>query len=97
MNTKGKGSRREREVKKILETEGYNCTKAGASLGIFDIIAINTEHIRLIQVKSNMITKKEIMGIKNFHNHPVNTIKEIWIKKDYKEWKIINVSEAIDG
>ena len=97
MNTKSKGSRREREVKKILENEGYNCTKAGASLGIFDIIAMNTMHIRLIQVKSNSISKKEIIGIKDFCNHPANAVKEVWIKKDYKKWKIINVSEEIDG
>lgn len=53
MNRKAKGSRRERQARNILEKDGYLVTKAGASLGAFDIIAIKPGDVRLVQVKSN--------------------------------------------
>ena len=39
MNGKAKGARAERRVIRILEAAGYVCTKAGSSLGLFDVIA----------------------------------------------------------
>lgn len=53
MNTKAKGSRNERRSIALLEVAGYQCTKAGASLGVFDVIAIGSRDIVLLQVKSN--------------------------------------------
>lgn len=50
---KRKGARRELQAVRQLEELGYLCTKAGGSLGAFDIIAIGHSHDRLIQVKSN--------------------------------------------
>jgi Holliday junction resolvase len=38
MNHKGKGARAERRVMKLLKAEGYTCTRAGNSLGMFDVI-----------------------------------------------------------
>jgi Holliday junction resolvase len=37
--SKAKGSRAERRAIRLLEADGYVCTKAGGSLGVFDIIA----------------------------------------------------------
>jgi len=37
---------------KILEAAGYVCTKAGGSLGVFDVIAIGPSDVRCVQVKS---------------------------------------------
>ena len=53
MNCKAKGSRRERQARKILETAGYHVVKAGGSLGTFDLIALGPRGARLVQVKSN--------------------------------------------
>ena len=36
----------------LLESCGYVCTKAGGSLGLFDVIGIGARDIRLLQVKS---------------------------------------------
>jgi Holliday junction resolvase len=52
MNTKAKGSRAERRAMKILEAAGYICTRAGVSLGLFDVIAIGPTDVRLVQVKA---------------------------------------------
>jgi Holliday junction resolvase len=53
MNTKKKGSKNERRSIRILEAAGYCCLKAGASLGVFDIVGIGSHDIVLCQVKSN--------------------------------------------
>ena len=51
MNSKAKGTRAERRAIRILETAGYICTKAGGSLGLFDVIAIGRVDVRAVQVK----------------------------------------------
>ena len=38
---------------KLLEAMGYTCTRAAASLGVFDIVAIGSIDFILVQVKSN--------------------------------------------
>jgi Holliday junction resolvase len=52
VNTKRKGTRAERRAIRILEAFGSVCTKAGGSLGLFDVIAIGPANVRLIQVKA---------------------------------------------
>lgn len=52
-NCKAKGSRNERRSMALLEAAGYQCTKAGGSLGVFDIIGIGSQDIVLLQAKSN--------------------------------------------
>lgn len=53
MNAKRKGSRNEHRTMQLLEASGYACTRAAASLGIFDIIGVGATDIVLVQVKSN--------------------------------------------
>jgi hypothetical protein len=52
VNTKAKGTRAEHRAMRILEAAGYVCTRAGASLGLFDVIAIGPSDVRLLQVKA---------------------------------------------
>jgi Holliday junction resolvase len=52
MNTKAKGTRAEHRAMRLLEAAGYSCTRAGASLGLFDVIAIGAVDVRCIQVKA---------------------------------------------
>lgn len=51
-NAKAKGTRAERRAIRILEAAGYACTKAGGSLGIFDVIGIGPVDVRCLQVKA---------------------------------------------
>ena len=53
MNTKAKGNRNERRTMKLLEAAGYSCTRAAASLGVFDVIGISGTDFLLVQVKTN--------------------------------------------
>lgn len=53
MNAKKKGTKNEHKTMALLEASGYSCTRAGASLGVFDVIAIGSRDIVLVQCKSN--------------------------------------------
>jgi Holliday junction resolvase len=79
MNAKAKGTRAERRAIKQLEGEGYLCTKAGASLGLFDVIAIGATHVRCLQVKAgtrycSAIEREQLVLCRV----PPNVSKEIW-------------------
>lgn len=53
MNTKAKGSRNERRSKAIFESAGYECCKAGASLGAWDLVCVGSTDFVLCQCKTN--------------------------------------------
>src|SRR5262245_26631870 len=53
MNCKRKGTKNEHRSIAILEAAGYKCTRAAASMGVFDVIAISATDVVLCQVKSN--------------------------------------------
>ena len=52
MNAKAKGTRNEHRSIVLLEAAGYACTRAAASLGVWDIIAIGSTDVVLLQVKT---------------------------------------------
>lgn len=53
MNAKRKGTRNEHRSIALLESAGYRCTRAAASLGEWDIIGIGSTDVVLCQVKTN--------------------------------------------
>ncbi len=52
MNAKRKGTRNEHRSMTLLESAGYSCTRAAASLGAFDIIGVGSTDVILLQVKT---------------------------------------------
>lgn len=91
IRTKAKGSRRERQAKVMLESQGYLVMHAAASLGMFDLIAINSTSMRLIQIKSNRKpSPAEMEGIRLLPV-PGCCSKEIWIFEDRKATPSITV------
>ena len=67
MNCKRKGNRNEHKSIKLLEAAGYNCTRAAASLGVFDVIAIGAKDVILLQVKTrDWPGSVEMEAIKSF-------------------------------
>lgn len=99
VNTKAKGNRRERQAKKSLEEQGYLVTKAGGSLGIWDLVGLKVEGLArdgyyvacCIQVKSNRMPGKEEMKRLNESAKRLypDVCCEIWIYKDYQREPII--------
>ena len=91
MNAKRKGSRNEHKAIRILQAAGYHCTRAAGSLGLFDIVAISNQGIRLVQVKSNRnASPAEREAIEDFKGIPENASKKIWIFEDYARNPVIN-------
>ena len=99
-NAKAKGSRRERQVRDIYISRGFDVVKAAGSLGMFDLVAIaKTEqglhtvrdNVVLIQVKSTGIPPLEVQVIAD---HDTMARKEVWVKKNHKPWMM---TEVCDG
>ena len=90
--SKRKGSRAELKAIRILEAAGYCCTKAGGSLGIFDVIAIGPQDIRAIQVKCGGArlspAEREAIGALRV---PANVSREYWRFPDYARTPLIEV------
>lgn len=82
MNAKAKGSRNERRSIRLLEAMGYACTRAAASLGVFDLIAISPVDILLVQVKSNQWPRADEMEQIKLFRAPPNARKMIHRYRD---------------
>ena len=52
MNGKAKGAKNEHRSIRLLESAGYQCTRAAASLGVWDIVGIGSTDVVLVQVKT---------------------------------------------
>ncbi len=89
MNAKRKGSRNEHRAIRILEAAGYACTRAAASLGVFDIVAISCQGVRLIQVKSNRPPCPAEREAIELFEVPPGASKEIWVFYDYQREPVI--------
>lgn len=89
MSNKVRGLTVERLAKKQLAEEGYAVSRARGSFGLFDVMAMNSEKIRLIQVKrvkgKYYSFRSEIEQISIFKGHPANVVKELWIYADRME------------
>lgn len=70
---------------RILEAAGYACTKAGGSLGVFDVIAIDACYVRCIQVKCGTarLSPLEREAIELFQVPGPHVTKEYWLFRDY--------------
>lgn len=82
MNAKAKGTRNEHKTIRLLEGLGYTCTRAAASMGTWDIVAVSKRDIRLIQVKSNRgpgTVERETMRL---FECPPTCSKEVWVWVD---------------
>ena len=92
-----RGRSAEYECIHILENKGYHCVRSGASLGVADIIAINSNEIRVIQSKLSKNEKYTFPKIDRIKFEslvvPNNVIKELWVKVVRKGWKIYEIKE----
>lgn len=79
INGKRKGARAEHKAMRILETAGYTCVRAAASLGPIDVIAFGPTGIRCLQVKSgqeycSQLERERIRALVL----PTNATREVW-------------------
>lgn len=87
MNKYAKGRRLEYRAKKILEAQGYTVFRTAGSHGLFDLIAIKRDWMKLVQVKANRaLAKIEHKKLQAFDNYPRALLgdKEVWHFEDGK-------------
>ena len=98
MNKKAKGNRLERKTIHRLTAAGYVCIRSAASLGPFDILAINPLGIRCIQVKSNDWPRpEERESLRNaVRMLPPNTFVECWRWNDGAREPLIKGLEELE-
>ena len=82
MNRAAKGRRLEHKTMKRLEAIGYACTRSSASKGVWDVIAIRGQDIRLIQVKANRPPPPAERDSMQEFRAPDVCSKEFWVWKD---------------
>lgn len=75
MNCKAKGTRNEHRSIAVLEAAGYRCTRAAASLGEWDIVAIGPTDIVLLQTKTGRWPGSEEMETLKLFPAPPNCKK----------------------
>ena len=98
MNCKAKGARLERKTIKMLQSAGYICIRSAASLGVFDILAINPLGIRAIQVKANTWPRPdERESMRNAAaSMPPNALIECWRWNDNAREPVIKLLDEFN-
>ena len=83
INTAAKGRRLEYKTIRLLEAAGYNCTRSAASKGVWDIVAIGPQGVRLIQVKANRqpgpLEREQMAAFPA----PPGVSREYWVWRDH--------------
>ncbi len=97
VNRKRKGNRLEHKTIAQLTAAGYICIRSAASLGPFDILAINPLGIRCIQVKANDWPRpEERESLRNaVRMLPPNAFVECWRWDDGARQPIIRGLEEL--
>jgi hypothetical protein len=86
VNAKRKGTRNEHRSMALLEAAGYACTRAAASLGVFDIVGIGPTDVVLVQCKTRDYPGAvEMEAIRNFPA-PANCRKLIHRWRDRQQF-----------
>ena len=89
MSAKAKGSRSEHKSRRLLEADGYSVCKAGASLGVWDLIGVRADSVVLVQVKSNRWPGRAEMATLSEFGCPPVCVKLVHRWDDYaKEPKV---------
>jgi len=89
--SKRKGNRNEHRSINLLKSCGYYVIRAAASLGEFDLIAMDAFSFRLIQVKTNRWPGPEERTAMLMVPRPDNATVEAWRWNDYERKPHIRV------
>jgi len=89
------GYRVEREAKQMLESEGFFVLRSAGSHGLFDLVAIKDNQVRLVQVKvipfgEHNLFKADQLKIKAF-KVAYWIKKELWVYEKRRGWHYYQV------
>lgn len=77
-----RGRNKEYEVIYALEDLGYECLRAASSKGLYDVVGVRTDDVRLVQVKytkKESFSEDENCALLRDLPVPPNVQKELWI------------------
>lgn len=89
-NAKAKGNRREAQSRQLLEQAGYNVTRAAGSLGAWDLVAIGSADVLLVQVKSNRPPRPAERAELRAFRCPRNCRRVIHVWRDRSPFPVIS-------
>ena len=89
--SKAAGTDAEHRCIRDLEAAGYLCTRSAASLGVFDVVAVGPNGVRLVQVKRDSdgrslrpveleAVREELRGV----CVPENCTRELWVGRVHR-------------
>ncbi len=91
MNRYAKGARLERRARRELETQGYTVIRSAGSRGVVDLVAFNTRHIRLIQIKAHGAARPtDLFQLRQFPA-PRTVTRELWVSEPGRAWRCVRV------
>lgn len=76
-SNRAKGVAREYKARDILKANGFYVVRSAGSHGLIDLVAIGFGHVRLIQCKSEYMSKEERQSFERLSVPPMCS-KEIW-------------------
>ena len=82
MNRKAKGTRNEYRSRSVLESLGYRVTRSAGSAGEWDLVAISSKDILLVQCKSNRWPNAVEMEAMQLFPAPPNARKIVHLWRD---------------
>ena len=82
------GRRLEYRAIALLRQQNFECIRAPASKGYWDIIAWDDDHLKFIQVKKNRVSRAELQTLKQALV-PRGAKREVWIFKPRKALRIV--------
>lgn len=77
-----RGRYKEYAVMRILEPQGYTCTRSASSKGLWDVVAVRADEVRLVQSKltsTGSFCEDENCQLLRDLPVPPNVKKELWI------------------
>ena len=98
------GVKAEYRARDELKSQGYYVMRSAGSHGLFDLIAISADYVKLIQVKvisfgEKKKFKKERMDL-GYVRCPESCLKELWVWEKHGKWQVYKIpsnSEYLKG
>ena len=94
MGNYNRGHRAELRAKRVLQDQGFLVIRAAGSKGFADLVAVNAERVRFVQVKRTQDGRRSftseveaLAGVKV----PVGCSLELWIWRDRQGFEQIQI------
>lgn len=78
-----KGKKREYKTRDLLIADGFFVVRSAGSKGAFDLVAFNSESVRLVQIKANKWPGRSEIETMATIPIPPNATREVWRWNDH--------------